>query len=110
MAPGGSTIGLREYDTRPRPVQITRRKQSDAERRQSQGLSKSGRWSIGGDRFFVERVQLCQHRGANDRVKVGVIGCGDRMKASLIPAFQEHAKELNFEFVAVSDLWNRRAR
>ena len=46
--------------------------------------------------------------GANDRVKVGVIGCGDRMKASLIPAFQEHAKELNFEFVAVSDLWNRR--
>jgi predicted dehydrogenase len=46
--------------------------------------------------------------GANDRVKVGVIGCGDRMKASLIPAFQEHAKEMNFEFVAVSDIWNRR--
>ena len=46
--------------------------------------------------------------GANDRVKVGVIGCGDRMKSSLIPAFQEHAKELNFEFVAVSDLWDRR--
>ena len=46
--------------------------------------------------------------GANDRVKVGVIGCGDRMKSSLIPAFQEHAKELNFEFVAMSDIWNRR--
>jgi len=46
--------------------------------------------------------------GANDRVRVGVIGCGDRMKASLIPAFQEHAKALNFEFAAVSDLWNRR--
>ena len=46
--------------------------------------------------------------GANDRVKVGVIGCGDRMKSSLIPAFQEHAKEMNFEFVAVSDIWNRR--
>ena len=46
--------------------------------------------------------------GANDRVKVGIIGCGDRMKASLIPAFQEHAKEMNFEFVAVSDIWNRR--
>ena len=46
--------------------------------------------------------------GANDRVRVGVIGCGDRMKSSLIPAFQEHAKELNFEFVAVSDLWNGR--
>ncbi len=46
--------------------------------------------------------------GANDRVKVGVIGCGDRMKQALIPSFQQHAKELNFEFVAVSDIWNRR--
>jgi predicted dehydrogenase len=46
--------------------------------------------------------------GANDRVRVGVVGCGDRMKQSLIPAFQLHAKELNFQFVAVSDLWSRR--
>jgi predicted dehydrogenase len=46
--------------------------------------------------------------GANDRVRVGVIGCGDRMKGALIPAFQEHAQEMNFEFVAVSDIWNRR--
>ena len=46
--------------------------------------------------------------GANDRVKVGVVGCGDRMKSALIPAFQEHSKEMNFEFVAVSDIWNRR--
>jgi hypothetical protein len=46
--------------------------------------------------------------GANDRVRVGVIGCGDRMKQSLIPSFLQHNKEMNFEFVAVSDLWNRR--
>ncbi|MGA2348890.1 MAG: Gfo/Idh/MocA family oxidoreductase [Terracidiphilus sp.] len=46
--------------------------------------------------------------GANDRVKVGVVGCGDRMKGALIPAFQKNAKDLNFEFVAVSDIWNRR--
>src|SRR5246127_5966539 len=46
--------------------------------------------------------------GANDRVRVAVIGCGDRMKSSLIPSFLEHAKECNFEFVAVSDIWNRR--
>jgi len=46
--------------------------------------------------------------GANDRVKVGVVGCGDRMKQALIPSFQQHAKEMNFEFVAVSDIWNRR--
>ena len=46
--------------------------------------------------------------GANDRVRVGVVGCGDRMKSALIPAFLEHAKELNFDFVAVSDIWSRR--
>ena len=46
--------------------------------------------------------------GANDRVRVAVVGCGDRMKSSLIPSFLEHAHELNFQFVAISDLWNRR--
>jgi predicted dehydrogenase len=46
--------------------------------------------------------------GSNDRVNVGVIGCGDRMKGALIPSFIQHSKELNFQFVAVSDIWNRR--
>jgi len=46
--------------------------------------------------------------GANDRVKVGIVGCGDRMKGALIPAFLEHSKELNFEFSAISDLWSLR--
>ena len=46
--------------------------------------------------------------GANDRVGVGVVGCGDRMKGALIPAFHTNAQDMNFEFVAVSDIWNRR--
>jgi predicted dehydrogenase len=46
--------------------------------------------------------------GANDRVRVGVVGCGDRMKQALIPAFSQHAKEMNFQFVAVSDIWSLR--
>jgi predicted dehydrogenase len=46
--------------------------------------------------------------GANDRVRVGLIGPGDRAKSSLVPAFLDSSKELNFEFVAVSDIWNRR--
>ena len=46
--------------------------------------------------------------GANDRVRVGIVGAGDRMKQSLIPSFLVSAKELNFQFVAVSDIWNRR--
>jgi len=46
--------------------------------------------------------------GANDRVRVGIVGCGDRMKQALIPSFQVSAKETNFQIVAVSDIWNRR--
>ena len=46
--------------------------------------------------------------GANDRVRVAVVGCGDRMKGALIPSFLQHCHEMNFEFVAISDLWNRR--
>lgn len=46
--------------------------------------------------------------GANDRVRVGVVGFSNRCKGSLIPAFLNHSKDLNFEFVGVSDIWNRR--
>ncbi len=45
--------------------------------------------------------------GANDRVRVGIVGCGDRMKGGDLPAFHQHHKELNFEIVAVSDIWKR---
>jgi predicted dehydrogenase len=45
--------------------------------------------------------------GSNDRVGVGVVGSGDRMKGALIPSFHLNAKDMNFEFVAVSDIWNR---
>src|SRR5580693_8998499 len=46
--------------------------------------------------------------GANDRVRVGIVGYGDRMRLGDIPAFQAHAKEMNFEIVAVSDIWNKK--
>jgi len=45
--------------------------------------------------------------GANDRVRVGIIGCGDRMKGGDLPAFHQHAKEMNFQIVAISDIWKR---
>jgi predicted dehydrogenase len=46
--------------------------------------------------------------GANERVRVGVIGFSDRFRQSLFPSFQNHYKELNFDFVAVSDIWSKR--
>ncbi|MCC9135568.1 Gfo/Idh/MocA family protein [Pontibacter silvestris] len=46
--------------------------------------------------------------GANDRVQVAIVGFSNRFKNSLFPAFMNHSKDLNFEFVGVSDIWNRR--
>jgi predicted dehydrogenase len=46
--------------------------------------------------------------GSNDRVRVGVIGFSDRFRQALFPSFSNHYKELNFDIVAVSDLWNKR--
>jgi predicted dehydrogenase len=46
--------------------------------------------------------------GANDRVRVGLVGFSDRTRSSLAPALQLHAGDLNFEIAAVSDIWNRR--
>lgn len=46
--------------------------------------------------------------GANDRVRTAIVGCGDRMKGALIPSFLQHSKEMNFEFIAISDLWSHR--
>jgi len=46
--------------------------------------------------------------GANDRVRVGVVGFSDRHRGSHIPCFMNHYKELNFDLVAVSDIWKKR--
>jgi predicted dehydrogenase len=46
--------------------------------------------------------------GANDRVRVGVVGFSDRHRQSHMPCFLNHYKELNFDLVAVSDIWKKR--
>ncbi len=46
--------------------------------------------------------------GANNRVRVGAVGFSDRFIDTLLPCFLNHNKELNFDLVALSDLWNYR--
>jgi predicted dehydrogenase len=46
--------------------------------------------------------------GANEKVRVGVVGFSDRFKQSLFPAFMQHQQEMNFDIVAVSDIWRLR--
>ena len=63
---------------------------------------------IGGAGLGMSAKSYGQVSGANEKVRVGIIGFSDRFKSSLLPCFMNHARELNFEFVALSDLWNRR--
>ena len=46
--------------------------------------------------------------GANDRVRVGVVGFSDRHRNDHIPAFLASNKEQNFDIIAVSDIWKKK--
>ncbi len=46
--------------------------------------------------------------GANDRIGVGIVGFSDRTRSALIPSFLKVADGLNFEIVALSDIWSKR--
>lgn len=62
-------------------------------------LAPAATWSASSYRRIV---------GANDRVRVGVVGFSDRHRDSHMPCFLNHYKELNFDVVAVSDIWKKR--
>ena len=47
-------------------------------------------------------------KGANDRIRVGIIGYSDRFRGALSPSFLSLSTELNFEFTALSDIWSKR--
>ena len=46
--------------------------------------------------------------GANDRVRVACVGYSDRFRGSLLKSFLSHRAEMNFDLVAVADLWRKR--
>lgn len=46
--------------------------------------------------------------GANDRVRVGVLGFSNRFRDSLGKSFLKYSKEMNFELYTVCDIWSRR--
>ncbi len=56
----------------------------------------------------VATGRVARAAGANDRVRVGVVGFSDRFRSTLLPSFLAHHREMNFDVVAVSDLWSRR--
>lgn len=43
--------------------------------------------------------------GANDRIRIGIIGCGDRGRNAHMPGLYAQAKNTNLEIIAVCDPW-----
>lgn len=43
--------------------------------------------------------------GSNGKVRTAIVGAGDRMMQSLVPSFFTQSEELNYELVAVCDIW-----
>lgn len=64
--------------------------------------------SLAGSALASTARSYARITGANDRIGVGVVGFSDRMRGALIPSFAKLAGELNFEYVGLSDIWNRR--
>lgn len=81
---------------------------SDYSRREFIKKASIGAGVIGLTAMGIDAKSYGRIMGSNDRVQVGIIGFSNRFKDSLVPSFLNHSKELNFEFVAVSDIWNRR--
>ncbi|HMP92441.1 MAG TPA: Gfo/Idh/MocA family oxidoreductase, partial [Phnomibacter sp.] len=46
--------------------------------------------------------------GANDRIRIGVVGFSDRFKDALLPSFLNHNQAQNAQITALSDLWKIR--
>ena len=78
---------------------------ADASRRHFLKLAGAG---VAGTALGAAASSYARIAGANDRVGVGIVGFSDRFRSSLAPAFLKSAGDLNFEFVALSDIWSKR--
>lgn len=77
-------------------------------RRQFIKLSAAGGAGLMMGAMGFSKTSYSRILGANDRINVGAVGFSDRFKASLLPSFVSSSKALNFDLIAVSDIWNRR--
>ena len=45
--------------------------------------------------------------GANERIRIGIVGCGTRGFGAHLPGVRKHAKSVNATVAAVCDVWSR---
>lgn len=83
---------------------------SEIEKKETNGSSRRTFLKFAGAEIALNSAAASYAKiiGANDRVRVGLCGFSERFKDALLPAFQQHAAELNFEFAGLSDIWKMR--
>ena len=67
----------------------------------------TGTVSLAGSSLFSAK-SYASIMGANDRVRVGIIGFSARARGSLIPSLVAYQDKMNFKLTGVSDIWNAR--
>ncbi|MCP5542997.1 MAG: Gfo/Idh/MocA family oxidoreductase [Akkermansiaceae bacterium] len=59
-------------------------------------------------RTFPTALGQTRTPGANERIRIGIVGFSDRLRQALMPAFKGVSGPFNCEIVGVSDLWSVR--
>ena len=69
---------------------------------------KSGTITAMGMSILPQSVNILEKgraTGANDKIRIGIIGCGDRGRNAHMEGVYKHAGSINLEIVAVADPW-----
>lgn len=53
----------------------------------------------------LSAAQQIRSVGANNRIRIGIIGCGHRGRTAHMEGIYQHVKETNFEIAAICDPW-----
>jgi len=64
--------------------------------------------SVGATAMTLSAASYGRLTGANERIAIGVIGCGGRGRRAHMPGVHQHSEAQNCEIVAVSDPWRQR--
>ena len=64
--------------------------------------------TAGGAAIALSAASYSRVLGANDRISIGLIGCGGRGVGAHMPGVHQHQDTQNFEITAVCDPWRLR--
>lgn len=67
------------------------------------GLALSG--ALGAFSHPLAAAERKRSIGANDRIRIGIIGCGNRGRTAHMMGIHKHLAQTNFEIVALADPW-----